>query len=125
MEDFIQNRFGYCFYEVQEDSALIYNLYVHSEYRRQGKAKILLKHAINEIRFSGYIGEIEIEVLPRENFVDLKTLSSFYERMGLKVLNKDSCPFCGEDLNIHYSLGANGGPCAMHSKTEEPSSCTG
>ena len=85
MEDFVQNKFGYCFYEVHETTALIYNLYVHPEYRQQGKAKMLLMHVINEIK-AGYKGTIKIETIPRENSICLKKLSSFYEKMGLKVL---------------------------------------
>jgi ribosomal protein S18 acetylase RimI-like enzyme len=86
LEDFIQNRFGYCFYEVP-GIALIYNLYVHPEYRLQGKAKILLQHVVNEIRETGYNGEIEIEVAPREDAISIEKLGLFYEKMGLKILN--------------------------------------
>ena len=85
VEDFIQNRFGYCFYEIKETSAVIYNLYVHPEYRLQGKSQMLLRHVINEIRYIGYNGEIEIETLPRDN-INLEKLKSFYERMGFKVI---------------------------------------
>ena len=85
-EDFIQNRFGYCFYEIKEHSALIYNLYVHPEFRRQGKAKTLLKHAINEIREAGRKGEIEIESNPKEGSISSKKLNSFYNKIGLKIL---------------------------------------
>lgn len=87
MEDFVQNRFGYCFYASREGSALIYNLYVNPEYRRQGKAKMLLRHVINEIRDAGYVGEIEIQASPKEDDINSEKLSSFYERMGLKVLS--------------------------------------
>ena len=84
MEDFIQNRFGYCFYEIKKNTALIYNLYIHPEYRRQGRAKKLLRILINEIREMGYVGEIEIDVAPKENSISLEKLSSFYMKMGLK-----------------------------------------
>jgi ribosomal protein S18 acetylase RimI-like enzyme len=86
MEDFIQTRFGYCFYEILQKKALIYNLYVHPEYRLQGNAKKLLRHVINEIRSANYRGKIEIEASPRESTVSLKKLRIFYERIGLKVL---------------------------------------
>lgn len=89
MEDFIQNKFGYCFYEIKESSALIYNLYVHPEYRLKGMAKILLQHVINEIKALCYAGEIEIEISPREGVISLEKLGSFYKKMGLKVLNKE------------------------------------
>lgn len=85
MEDFVQNRFGYCFYEVQESTALIYNLYVHPEYRLQGRAKVLLNHVINEIREAGYMKEIEIEVIPREDSINTEKLCSFYESLGFII----------------------------------------
>ena len=83
MEDFIQNRFGYCFYELRENTALIYNLYVRPEHRRMGNAKRLLQHVIQEIRET-YTGEIEVEVEPRECSINREKLIRFYKRMGLK-----------------------------------------
>jgi len=85
LEDFIQNKFGYCFYEIT-DTALIYNLYVHPEYRNCGNAKILLQHVINEIRAIGYIGVIKIGVDPREPEIDPRKLTSFYTKLGLKII---------------------------------------
>ena len=86
MENFIHNKFGYCFYSVQEDSAVIFNLYVHPEYRRQGKGKKLLAYVISEIR-EIYSGEIDVEVVPRENSISIGRLFSFYQNMGLRALN--------------------------------------
>jgi ribosomal protein S18 acetylase RimI-like enzyme len=86
LEDFIQNRFGYCFYDVREGSALIYNLYVHPEYRMQGKARRLLTLAINEIREAGYYGDIKIEASPTEDGINLDRLIVLYGTMKLKVL---------------------------------------
>lgn len=87
MEDFIQTRFGYCYYEVTPNSAFVYGLFVHPEYRRQGKARRLLALVIEEIRDAGYSGDIEIEAIPKENGIDLCRLGRFYTSMGLKVLN--------------------------------------
>ena len=86
--NFIQNKFGYCFYVVDDDdhSALIYNLFVHPIYRKQGNAKNLLKLVINQIRESGYDKEIRIEAIPRENSISTKDLICFYERLGLQIL---------------------------------------
>lgn len=84
-EDFIQNRFGYCFYEIKEDSALIYNLYVNPEYRLKGKARHLVSICINEIRQFGYCGEIFIQAIPKEKDIDKERLKSFYVKMGLKI----------------------------------------
>jgi len=88
MEDFVQTRFGYCFYEVKQTSALIYNLFVHPEYRMQGKAKRLLILVIGEIRDAGYSGEIEIEATPTEDGINLDRLILLYASMGLRVLSK-------------------------------------
>jgi len=65
---------------------MIFNLYVHFEYRRQGKAKKLLQYAINEIRETGYGGEIAVEADPREGSIDLDKLLLFYKSMGLKII---------------------------------------
>lgn len=68
---------------------MIYGLFVHPEYRTQGKAKRLLMLVINEIRDTGYSGDIEIEAIPKEDGIDLDRLILFYTSMGLKVLNRD------------------------------------
>ena len=86
MEDFIQNRFGYCFYEIKGGTALIYNLYVHPEHRLQGKARRLLQLVISEIIETGYDKDIKIEVAPRENSIQIENLNLFYKRMGLKIV---------------------------------------
>jgi len=83
-ENFIQNKFGYCFYSLGP-CPLIYNLYVHSQYRRCGNSKRLLELAINEIRKIGYNGKIYIQAKPIENSIDLNNLKKYYERMGLIV----------------------------------------
>ena len=86
MENFIHNKFGYCFYSAQENSAVIFNLYVHPEYRRQGEGKKLLAYVISEIR-EIYSGEIDVEVVPRENSISINRLLLFYQNMGLRALN--------------------------------------
>lgn len=86
-EDFIHNRFGYCFYTFNSGVPVAYNLYVHPEYRRQGKARKLLRHVINEIRETGYKGGIGIESIPRDNSISVEKLIAFYRSMGLKVLD--------------------------------------
>lgn len=84
--NFIQNKFGYCFYEVTSQDAVIFNLYIHPEYRRQGKAKKLLQQVIREIK-EQYDGEIIIEACQRESSIDSENLILFYKKMGLKILN--------------------------------------
>lgn len=91
-EDFIHMKFGYCYYTTEKSDAwktgaVIYNLYVHPEYRRQGKSRKLLQYAINEIRESGYMGEIGIEATPRDDSISIDKLISFYKSMNLIVLN--------------------------------------
>jgi len=88
-ENFIQNKYGYCFYCVEPNEiAIIYNLYIEPKYRRKGHAKHLLQLIIEEIRKSGHNKAIQIEALPRENSIDVKSLVSFYEKTGLKVNGK-------------------------------------
>ena len=84
-ENFVQNAFGYCFYEIKENSALIYNLFVHPKFRGTGKSKILLKHTINEIEWMGCTGKIFIEAKPKECSIDVKNLISYYEKMNLNL----------------------------------------
>jgi len=85
-EDFIQNKYGYCFYEIEPgENPIIYNLYVHPQYRRRGNAKKLLQYVISEIRQDGYDGDILIKVAPRENSISSEELSLFYINMGLKI----------------------------------------
>jgi ribosomal protein S18 acetylase RimI-like enzyme len=86
-ENFIQNKFGYCFYAIQNNDAIIFNLYVHPEYRRCGHANRLIQLVINEIRFYGYTDKIKIEAIPKENSIDLKTLIKFYNKYNLDVIN--------------------------------------
>lgn len=90
IEDFIQTRYGYCFYEVEQGrNAIIFNLYVHHQYRRHGHARELLQYCINQIRKSGHDGKIDIEVAPREESISCENLARFYESMGLNVLWRD------------------------------------
>jgi len=88
-ENFIHNKYGYCFYSVDKTNniAMIFNLYVEPEYRQQGHAKHLIQLAIREIRETGYNKEIQVEAQPREYSIDVVNLVAFYKRMGLKVLH--------------------------------------
>jgi len=86
-ENFIHNKFGYCYYALEEDYSIIYNLYVEPQYRRSGHSKILLNYAINEIRKLEYYGEIQIQAVPREESISLDELIKYYKSLGLKILN--------------------------------------
>ena len=86
-EDFIHTKFGYCYFEMEfGKNPIVFNLYVHPEYRKTGQAKKLLQYVINEIRQTGYSGVIDIEATPREQSIDREKLSDFYSGMGLHVL---------------------------------------
>lgn len=85
-ENFIHNKYGYCYYYLKENEpAIIFNLYVEPEYRRRGYARKLINYVIKEIKDTGYDKDIFIEANPRENSIDLETLIKFYESMGLKI----------------------------------------
>lgn len=88
-QDFIQNRYGYCYYAIDK-VCVIYNLYIHQVYRRQGHAKRILHLVINEIRKTGYRGVIEVEASPRDSSINLDDLVLLYEDMGLKVLKENN-----------------------------------
>ena len=87
-EDFIQNRYGYCYYHVyrNKNKALIYGLYIHKRHRGKGKAKLLLQHVINEIKSLYDIEVINIFVQGKKG-LDTEKISNFYKRMGLSVKN--------------------------------------
>jgi GNAT superfamily N-acetyltransferase len=85
-ENFIHNKYGYCYYSLKENEpAIIFNLYVEPEYRRQGHARALISYVIREIRKTKYQNEILIKAEPRENSINIEDLITFYERMGLKI----------------------------------------
>jgi len=85
-ENYIQNKFGYCFYAINNTEAVIFNLWIHPEYRRRGEARKILQRVITEIRDTGYDGEIRIEAIPRDG-ISLDKCIHFYQNMGLKVLS--------------------------------------
>ena len=86
-EDFIHNKYGYCYYNIEPGkNPIIFNLYVHPQYRRKGHAKKLLRYVINEIRQTGYKDEIDIEVSPRENSISVEKLALFYKSMDLNII---------------------------------------
>lgn len=93
-ENFIHNKYGYCYYSIDNDIAMIYNLYVEPEFRQKGHAKKLIQMVIREIRETGYDKEIQVEARPRENSIDIEVLTSFYKSMGLKMLEPNN--FGGE-----------------------------
>ena len=84
-ENFIHNKYGYCYYYIKPGSAIIFNLYVEPVYRKRGHAKHLIEMVIREIRESGYNKEIQIEACPRENSISEENLISFYKKMGLGI----------------------------------------
>ena len=91
-ENFIQTKFGYCFYTL-DSNPLIYNLYVHPQYRCCGHSNTLLRLAIGRIRANRYKGDIRIQVEPRENSIGLEDLTKYYKSMGLIV---EACKPKGE-----------------------------
>ena len=91
-DNFIHNKYGYCYYEIEQDKTpLIFNLYVYPQYRKQGHARKILEFVMNEIRQTGYTGMINIEVSPREDSISRESLAGFYSSLGLNLIN------CGQD----------------------------
>jgi ribosomal protein S18 acetylase RimI-like enzyme len=86
-ENFIHTKYGYCYYALRDNEpAVIFNLYVEPEYRRQGHARNLLQAVITEIKSVKYEGEIKIEAKPRDNSIGLEKLEALYKSMGLVIL---------------------------------------
>jgi ribosomal protein S18 acetylase RimI-like enzyme len=88
-ENFIHDKYGYCYY-LMEPTPVIFNLYTEPEYRRKGHAREHLQFVINEIRETGYVGKIQIEVAPREDSIDSENLRLFYKSIGLDILEQSS-----------------------------------
>ncbi|MHB8124633.1 MAG: GNAT family N-acetyltransferase [Desulfitobacteriaceae bacterium] len=86
-ENFIHNKYGYCFYSVEGNTAMIYNLFVEPNYRQKGHAKNLIRLVIREIIGTGYYGEIRIEARPREESISIENLITFYKSLGLIVIS--------------------------------------
>lgn len=91
MKNNIFNNYGHCHYCVCKDNncSMIYNLYIEKEYRRQGHAKQLVETAINEIRKTGYEGDIKIVAEPEEESIKKQDLIEFYEKMNLKIIDQN------------------------------------
>lgn len=85
-ENFIQNRFGYCFYALNAGNPIVYNLFVHPVYRGRGAARKLVLMVIQEIRTGGYTGKITVDAKPFDASIDLQRLIRFYEGLGLTLL---------------------------------------
>jgi len=87
MENFIHDKYGYCYYVIEKNKKpLIFNLFTEQKYRKRGYAKKHLLYVINEIRETGYKGDIEIEVNPKESSIDFESLKLFYIKMGLTII---------------------------------------
>lgn len=87
-QNFVHNKYGWCYYETTSPRmALIYNLYVKKEYRRQGKARHLIELVLAELNTMG-IKKFDIKVEPYEDSISVEDLIKFYESMGLRVINK-------------------------------------
>ena len=81
----VVNKYGYCYYCVCDDCAMIYNLYVEKEHRRKGNARKILLKAIAEIR-EIYDGDIKIKAESDEG-LNKDILAKFYKELNLKVID--------------------------------------
>ena len=88
MKSVISNEYGHCHYCVCEDEncSMLYNLFIAEEYRRKGNAKHLVQKAIDEIRATGYKGDIRIVPEPEDNSISKEDLIEFYKKMGLIII---------------------------------------
>lgn len=82
----IRTEYGYCNYCICDNCSMLYNLYVEPEHRRKGNAKHLIQTAIDAIRATGYVKDINVEAKPQEGSIGTEKLIEFYIKMGLKVI---------------------------------------
>ncbi len=92
--NYIHTSGGHCYYELDKPveeggTYLVYNLYVHEEYRGKGYAKRMLQYVIDEIRGTGYTGKIYVKAESYLTSISNRDLAKFYTRMGLTVTNVD------------------------------------
>jgi predicted GNAT family acetyltransferase len=96
----VKSKIGYCKYIIEpnkyfvgygnKELAVIWHLYIYPEYRKQGKAKEILKYIIDKIRNTGYKGDIGIQANPQENSISQRELEKFYKNLGLKILKENN-----------------------------------
>ena len=91
MDRYVSTEYGYCYYDIESyEYPLIYNLFVHPEFRNQGKSKQLLALVISSIRGTGSTLPITISAVPFDSCdVDRTKLESMYVGLGLIVLSKE------------------------------------
>lgn len=90
-----KNKYGSCEYSFEVDYVHIYNLYIHPEFRRRGKAREILLLVINNIRNTGYRGVIQIVANPSEKAIDKERLYRFYKSLNLEVYS-----YYGKEKNL-------------------------
>lgn len=84
---FVQENYGWCKWSFEEDYVHIYDLYILTNCRRQGKAKELLLKTIKIIRDTGWTKPIQIVADPLTQDISKEKLKSFYESLGLLVFD--------------------------------------
>jgi len=110
-ENYIKTKYGYGFYAFEFNgkeyvNAIIYNLYVYQEYRRQGRATDILLKIIRLIRGFGYEGNIEIEAEPREGSISAEDLERFYQRLGLIIVHDNKYTPEKIEKNVRVPISA-------------------
>lgn len=87
MEEYISNRYGYCYYDMEfKPSPIIFNLFIYEDYRRKKHGTNILKTVIFAIRHvHNYSGDILIEVSPQKNSIPKDILTNLYKKLGLKI----------------------------------------
>jgi len=84
----VQKDIGHVYFEIKNDYAHLYDLYIQPDKRNQGHARELLLHAIRLIKEEGWNDEIQIVCAPTEEGIDKERLSNFYESLGLIVYSQ-------------------------------------
>lgn len=88
MERYIATEYGHVYYDVDNyEIPLVYRLYVAPEFRRQGKARLLLSTVIGMIRQLGFSCSIMIHAEPfGDCAMSKEQLEDFYASAGLIVV---------------------------------------
>ena len=88
MERYIATEYGHVYYDVDSyEIPLVYRLYVDPEFRRQGKARLLLSIVTDVIRKLGFTCSIMIHAEPFGDCqMSKEQLEDFYLSAGLIVV---------------------------------------
>lgn len=88
-DGYIKNEFGRCSFRCATGYVpAIYGLYINDRFRRKEHAREMLRMVISRIREIQPKGCIMTTAVPQEGSIPVEKLRSFYESLGLTVVER-------------------------------------